>query len=71
VDELLAGVADALAETVLATLPEGPEREQVRSAVGLLRRVARALPTLVPRLEEDTICLARAVREVRGTGPAT
>lgn len=66
VDELLAGVADALAETVAAALPEGPERDQVRAAVGVLRRVSRLLPTLVPRLEEDTIALARAVRDVGG-----
>ena len=66
VDELLAGVADALADTVVPALPDGPERDQVRGAVGILRRVARTLPTLAPRLEEDTIALARAVRELGG-----
>lgn len=66
-DELLVGVADALAETVAAALPEGPKRDEVRAAVGVLRRLARALPTLVPRLEEDTIALARAVRDVGGS----
>lgn len=69
-DELVAGVADALAETVAAALPEGPERDQVRGAVGILRRVARTLPTLVPRLEADTIAVAAAVREVGGGAAA-
>ena len=60
VDDLLRGVADALA-AVADRLPPGPEKDQVTIAVGMIRRIARTLPGLVPALQADTHALARAV----------
>ncbi len=70
--DLLAGVADALAATVADELPSGPQRDQVRAAVAIIRRVARALPTLAPALQEDTQALAAGLRDLAAlAGPLT
>ncbi|MEZ5410413.1 MAG: hypothetical protein R2761_20445 [Acidimicrobiales bacterium] len=58
VDELLAGMADGLAATVLPALPPGPARDELLAAIALTRRVARAVPRLAPFLHADTADLA-------------
>lgn len=65
--DLLRGVADALAATVADRLPAGPEKDQVTTAVAVVRRVARALPTLVPAIQADTQALASAVVALAGS----
>ncbi len=61
--DLLVGVADGLRAEVLDALEPGPARDQVSAAIGIVRRVARALPALVPYLVEDIAdigaCLAQ------------
>lgn len=57
-DELLAGMADGLAATVLPELPPGPARDELLAAIALTRRVARAVPRLAPYLHADTADLA-------------
>jgi hypothetical protein len=54
-------VADTLATTVADNLPPGPERDQVRAAAAILRRVAGALPGLAVALETDVRALAQAL----------
>ena len=60
-DELLAGMADALAATVLPALAPGPARDELQAAIALTRRVARAVPHLAPWLHADTVDLARSL----------
>jgi hypothetical protein len=62
--ELLAGVADALSSTVLPELPPGPAADQVQAAVGLLRRLARALPSLSGYLHRDIADLAHTLTDL-------
>lgn len=69
--DLLSGVAEALSAEVAVRLPPGPELDQVNAAVGIIRRVARTLPDLVPRLAEDTAALARALAGPAGGGSAS
>lgn len=69
VADLLAGVADALAGTVVGELPPGPARDQVQAAVGLVRRVARALPQLTPYLQADIQDLASTLRDHWASSP--
>lgn len=57
-DELLAGMADGLAATVLPELAPGPARDELLAAIALTRRVARAVPRLGPYLHTDTADLA-------------
>lgn len=57
-DELLAGMADGLAATVLPELAPGPARDELLAAIALTRRVARAVPRLGPYLHADTADLA-------------
>ena len=66
--DLLSGVADALADTVLADIGPGPAADQVQAAVGVLRRVARALPGITPYLQQDTQDLAASLRDVWAAG---
>lgn len=56
--ELLAGMADGLAATVLPELAPGPARDELLAAIALTRRVARAVPRLGPYLHADTADLA-------------
>jgi hypothetical protein len=70
VADLLVGVADGLAATVLPELPPGPARDQVRFAVGITRKVARALPRLTPYLVQDTADLASTLRRLRAVQAA-
>ena len=51
--DLLVGVADGLRAEVLEVLEPGPARDQVTAAIAIVRRVARALPGLVPYLLAD------------------
>jgi hypothetical protein len=67
--DLLNGVAAALRDDVLGELEPGPAQEQVRSAVALLRRVARALPGLTTYLVDDIADLAATVDALDGTVP--
>jgi hypothetical protein len=69
--DLLMGVADALAATVLPELEVGPAREQVQAAIGITRRVARALPHLASYLLEDNADLAATLRRLLGAAPQT
>ncbi len=57
-DELLAGMADGLAATVLPALRPGPARDELLAAIALTRRVARAVPQLGSYLHADTADLA-------------
>ena len=71
--DLLRGVADGLAATVADRLPAGPEKDQVTTAVAMIRRVARALPALVPAVQADAQALAAAVAALAradGVSPA-
>lgn len=63
--DLLMGVADALTATVLPELEAGPARDQVQAAIGITRRVARALPHLTSYLLEDNADLAATLRRLR------
>ena len=67
--ELLAGVADALATTVLPELGPGPARRQVQAAIGITRRVARALPQLGPHLEADVGDVAATLERLAASVP--
>ena len=67
--ELLAGVADALAATVLPELPPGPARRQVQAAIGITRRVAGALPHLGPHLAGDVVDLAATLERLADALP--
>lgn len=51
--DLLGGVADGLRAEVVDALEPGPARDQVTAAIAIVRRVARALPGLVPYLMTD------------------
>jgi hypothetical protein len=66
--ELLAGVADALAATVLPELAPGPARRQVQAAIGITRRVAAALPRLGPYLAADVADLAATLERLSPAG---
>lgn len=69
--DLLRGVANSLAVTVAERLPIGPERDQVKAAVAILRRIAGALPGLTAALQADIRALADAVTILdAATGPA-
>jgi hypothetical protein len=67
--ELLAGVADALATTVLPELPPGPARRQLQAAIGITSRVARALPQLGPQLEADVADVAVTLERLAASVP--
>lgn len=62
--DLLVGVADGLQAEVLDELPAGPARDQVQAAIAIVRRVARALPGLVPYLEADIADLRATLEEL-------
>ena len=51
--DLLVGVADGMRAEVLDAVEPGPARDQVTAAIGIVRRVARALTGLVPYLMAD------------------
>lgn len=59
--ELLAGVADALATTVLPDLADGPARDQLHAAIAIIRKTARALPGFAMYLHEDIADLAESL----------
>jgi hypothetical protein len=60
--ELLAGVAEALKETVLPELARGTAaRKQLQAAIEILRRVAFALPNEAAVLEADNADMAEVL----------
>jgi hypothetical protein len=67
--DLLNGVAAALRDDVLGELNPGPAQDQVRDAIAVIRRVARALPGLTAYLVEDIVDLADTVEALGGTAP--
>jgi hypothetical protein len=67
--DLLNGVAATLRTEVLVELEPGPARDQVRDAVALIRRVARAVPGLTAHLVTDIADLADTVEALGGTVP--
>lgn len=67
--DLLNGVAAALRDDVLGELDPGPAQDQVRDAIAVIRRVARALPGLTSYLVEDIADLAETVESLGGTSP--
>jgi hypothetical protein len=58
VDQLMSGMADALATLVLPELAPGPARDELQAAIALTRRLARAVPQLGPYLHTDIADLA-------------
>ena len=67
--ELLDGVARALRNEVVDELPPGPARDQVRDAIAVVRRVARAIPDLTPFLITDIADVAATVEALGGARP--
>ncbi|MDH4364887.1 MAG: hypothetical protein OEY70_12495 [Acidimicrobiia bacterium] len=63
-EDLLAGMADGLAATVLPELAPGPARDELVAAIALTRRVARAVPRLAPFLHADSADLAATLRRL-------
>lgn len=68
--ELLQGVADALADTVLPTLERGPSRNQVQAAVGIVQRCASAVDRYGPILHADCGDTLATMRSVVGADPS-
>lgn len=62
--DLLAGLADALAATVLPELAEGPARDQLSAAIAIVRKAARALPGFAAYLHEDIADLVTSLAEL-------
>lgn len=62
--ELLAGVADALDQTVLPALDRGPARNQVQAAIGIVRRCAAAMDTLGPVLHAECTDLVSTLQHL-------
>jgi len=67
--ELLAGVAEALDETVLATMARGPARNQVQAAIGIVRRCADAVDNYGPVLHAECTDLAASLRSIATADP--
>ncbi len=67
--DLLQGVADALAETVLPTMDRGPARNQVQAAVGIVGRCASALDRYGPVLYADGCDLMATLGSVAAADP--
>lgn len=67
--ELLAGVAQALDETVLAAMERGPARNQVQAAIGIVRRCSGAIDTYGPVLHTECTDLAESLRSIAAADP--
>lgn len=67
--DLLQGVATALSNDVSDALPAGPARDQLHAAIAIIRRVARALPSLTPYLVADIADLAATLDALRAGQP--
>lgn len=71
--ELLAGIAEALKDTVLPELARGTAaRKQLQAAIEILRRIAFALPGEAAALEADNADMADVLRQaatILGTSP--
>lgn len=68
--DLLQGVADALADTVLPTLERGPARNQVQAAVGIVQRCASAIDRYGPILYAECNDLAATIRSIVDADPS-
>ena len=62
--DLLTGVSDTLAGDVLGELAPGPARDELRAAITMVRKVARALDQLMPYLLEDIADLAQTLERL-------
>jgi hypothetical protein len=67
--ELLEGVADALAETVLGELDRGVARNQVQAAIGIVRRCSAALAVHGPILHADCLDISSSLRTMAEADP--
>ncbi len=64
-EQLLAGVAEALKDTVLPELARGTAaRKQLQAAIEILRRVAFALPDEAAVLEADNADMAEVIERI-------
>jgi len=68
--ELLEGVADALAETVLGELDRGEARNQVQAAIGIVRRCSAALALHGPILYADCGDISSSLRAMVEADPS-
>lgn len=67
--ELLAGVADALEETVVPELQRGLTRNQILAAVGIVRRCSDAIDRYGPLLQAGCVDLIETLRSVSSADP--
>ncbi|MGY9075470.1 MAG: hypothetical protein ACKVHU_21265 [Acidimicrobiales bacterium] len=67
--ELLAGVAEALEQTVLPSLERGEARNQVMAAIGIVRRCGGALDGYGAMLHADCVDLLATLRQTRAAAP--
>ncbi len=67
--ELLAGVADALEQSVLPDLERGPSRNQILAAIGIVRRCSGAVDRYGPLLHEGCGDLLATLRRVVAADP--
>lgn len=67
--ELLEGVAEALAETVLGELDRGEARNQVQAAIGIVRRCSAALAVHGPILHADCVDISSSLRTMVEADP--
>ena len=68
--ELLAGVADALEQSVLPELDRGAVRNQVMAAIGIVRRCGEATDRYGPFLYADCVDLIATLRQSSVDDPA-
>ncbi len=69
-DELLAGVAEALQETVLPDLERGFGRNQVMAAIGIVGRCSEAVDRYGPTLYAGCVDLIATLRETTAADPS-
>lgn len=68
--ELLAGVADALEQTVVPDLERGLSRNQIIAAVGIVRRCGDAVDRYGPLLHTGCVDLIATLRRVSSADPS-
>jgi len=68
--DLLEGVADALADTVVGELERGAVRNQVLAAIGIVRRCAAATEVHGPVLYEDVLDITESLEAMAAADPA-
>ena len=67
--ELLAGVADALEQTVLGEVERGPARNQIQAAIGLVRRCSGAMDGYGPMLHAECLDLVTSLPGIVAADP--